>query len=213
MLARGKLTRPLAGLALVAVGLLALWAVGALSDPGSTETTDEAGRTVQLDPADPSLTTDVPAGYEVGLRQGDVAPDFAFSSFDGERLKLSDFRGRPVWLNFWASWCAPCRAEMPAMELKLREHADDNLLIVAVNNGERIEAAERFLERLQIDLGLYAYDPAADIARRYSLVGMPTSFFIDANGVITDVYALALNEEVMESAIKRAVAGFGAASN
>ena len=87
MLARGKLTRPLAGLALVAAGLVALWAVGALSDPGSTETTDEAGRTVQLDPPDLSLMTDVPAGYEVGLRQGDVAPDFAFSGHCRARQK------------------------------------------------------------------------------------------------------------------------------
>jgi thiol-disulfide isomerase/thioredoxin len=163
---RNNLVRPLAGLALVAVGLMALWAVGALSDPGSTETTDGSGRTVQLDPADLSIETAVPEGFSVGLRAGDVAPDFVFSSFDGERLRLSDFRGQPVWLNFWASWCGPCRAEMPAMELKLREHADDNLVIVAVNNGERIESAERFLERLDIDLGLYAYDPAADVANR-----------------------------------------------
>jgi thiol-disulfide isomerase/thioredoxin len=209
---RNNLVRPLAGLALVAVGLMALWAVGALSDPGSTETMDGSGRTVQLDPADLSIETAVPEGFSVGLRAGDVAPDFVFSSFDGERLRLSDFRGQPVWLNFWASWCGPCRAEMPAMELKLREHADDNLVIVAVNNGERIESAERFLERLDIDLGLYAYDPAADVANRYSLVGMPTSFFIDADGVITDVYALALNDAVMESAIGRAIAGYGASN-
>ncbi len=205
-----SLSRAVAGLAVLAVGLLALWLAGVFSTPGDTETTDDSGRVVQLQPADLSVETVVPEGHTIGLREGNVAPDFAFSAFDGERLRLSDFRGQPVFLNFWASWCGPCRAEMPTMELKLREHESDGLVIISVNNGERIETAERFLERLDIELSVYAYDPAADVSRRYALLGMPTSFFIDANGVITGVYAGALPESLMESAIVQAIAGYGA---
>jgi thiol-disulfide isomerase/thioredoxin len=123
-------------------------------------------------------------------------------------MRLSDFRGRPVFLNFWASWCGPCRAELPVMEQKLRQHAADNLAVIGVNNGERLQTAQRFLDRLEVELTAYAYDPAADIARRYSLPGMPTSFFIDADGVITGVFAVALNEEAMEAAIQQAIAGY-----
>jgi len=194
----------------LAVGLLALWLAGVFSNPGDAETTSDTGRVVQLQPADLSVETVAPEGRTVGLREGDVAPDFAFSAFDGERLRLSDFRGRPVFLNFWASWCAPCRAEMPSMELKLREHEPDGLVIIGVNNGERIESAERFLERLDVKFTAFAYDPASDVAHRYALLGMPTSFFIDADGVITGVYAAALPESLMESAIVQAIAGYGA---
>jgi thiol-disulfide isomerase/thioredoxin len=139
-----------------------------------------------------------------------VAPDFEFSAFDGSRMRLSDFRGRPVFLNFWATWCGPCRAELPAMEVKLRQHAPEGLVVLGVNNGERLRTAERFLDKLDVKLTAYAYDPGADIARRYSIQGMPTSYFIDAEGVITGVYAIALSESLMEEAIAQAIAGYGA---
>jgi thiol-disulfide isomerase/thioredoxin len=206
----GSLPRLGGAIVALAVGALVLWQIGAFSSAGDAETTGDDGAVVQLHPADVSIDTLVPAGLSVGLREGDVAPDFEFSAFDGTRMRLSDFRGQPVFLNFWATWCGPCRAELPVMELKLREHAADGLVIIGVNNGERIETAERFLERLDVKLTAYAYDPAADIARRYSLPGMPTSFFIDADGVITSVYALALSDSLMEEAIVQAIAGYGA---
>jgi thiol-disulfide isomerase/thioredoxin len=147
------------------------------------------------------------AGRTVGLREGDVAPDFEFSAFDGQRLRLSDFRGRPVLVNFWATWCGPCRAEMPAIEVALREHAADGLAVIAVNNGERIQTAQRFMERLDVEFTAFAYDPSATIVRRYEIPGMPTSYFIDSDGVITSVYATALNENLLRAAIAEAIAG------
>jgi len=199
-----------AAVVVLVIGALALWQVGAFSAAGDTETTAGDGSVVELHPADASIDTLVAAGQSVGLRAGDVAPDFEFSTFDGRRMRLSDFRGQPVLLNFWATWCGPCRAELPVMEQKLRQHAAEGLVVIGVNNGERIETAERFLEKLDVTLTAYAYDPAADVARRYSLVGMPTSFFIDSEGVITSVFASALNEAVMEQAINEAIAGYGA---
>jgi hypothetical protein len=82
--------------------------------------------------------------------------------------------------------------------------------VLGVNTGERIEAAERFLGKLEVELTAYAYDPEGDVANRYSVPGMPTSYFIDSDGVITGVYALALSESLMEEAIVQAIAGYGA---
>jgi len=206
----GSLPRLGGAVVALGIGLAVLWQAGVFSGAGDAETTGSDGQTVQLLPADVSIDTAVTPGASVGLREGDVAPDFEVSSFEGERMRLSDFRGQPVLLNFWASWCGPCRAELPVMEVKLREHAADGLVILGVNNGERIETAERFLERLDVKLTAYAYDPGADIARRYSLLGMPTSFFIDAGGVITAVFASALNGSMMEDAILQAIAGYEA---
>jgi len=192
------------------VGALLLWQLGAFSSAGTAETTNDDGDVVLVEPADVSIETLAPAGLVVGLREGEVAPDFEFSTFEGERMRLSDFRGLPVFVNFWASWCGPCRAELPIMEVKLREHEADGLVILGVNNGERIQTAQRFLNNLDVKLTAYAYDPDANVARRYSIVGMPTSFFIDAQGVITGVYAIALTEAAMEEAIMQAIAGHGA---
>lgn len=208
----GVLPRLVAGTLVVGLGLLILWQTGVIFTSQTTSVTDEAGGTVEVLPASVSVATSTPDGFSVGLRAGDVAPDFEFSAFDGQRMRLSDFRGRPVFLNFWASWCAPCRAEMPAMEVVLHEHEADGLVVLGVNNGERLASAERFLERLDVELTAYAYDPAADIARRYSILGMPTSFFIDADGVITDVYATALSEDLMREAVAKAIAGYEPAS-
>jgi thiol-disulfide isomerase/thioredoxin len=209
----GNLPRLAAGLLVLGIGLLVLWQVGAFSTAGDTKTTDDAGRTVELQAADVSVETVTPAGLTVGLREGDVAPDFEFSTFDGDRVRLSDYRGHPVFINFWASWCGPCRAELPTIEVKLREHEADGLVVLGMNSGERIETAERFLGRLDVKLTAYGYDPGGDVTQRYSVPGLPTSYFIDANGVITAVIASALNESRMEDAIEMAVVGHDAAQN
>lgn len=206
----GSLPRLGGAVVALGVGLIVLWQIGVFSSAGDAEIADDAGRVVQLQPADVSVDTVALAGLSVGLREGDVAPDFEFSAFDGTRMRLSDFRGRPVFLNFWATWCGPCRAELPAMEVKLREHSSDALAVLGVNTGERIETAERFLGKLDVELTAYAYDPAGAVAGRYSVPGMPTSYFIDADGVITGVYALALSDSLMEDAIVQAIAGYGA---
>jgi thiol-disulfide isomerase/thioredoxin len=208
-----NLSRAAVAAVVLAVGLVVLWQAGIVFDSDKASITDESGRTIELLPADVSLATPAAAGRDIGLKEGEVAPDFEFSSFEGERLRLSDYRGRPVFLNFWASWCGPCRAELPAMEVLLRDHASDGLAIVAVNNGERIQTAERFLQRLDVKLTAYAYDPSAEIVQRYGVAGMPTSYFIDAEGIITGVYATALSPRLMAEAVAEAIAGHDVSAN
>jgi thiol-disulfide isomerase/thioredoxin len=209
----GSLTRLVAAALVLGAGVLVLWQAGIVFKSDAATIKDDEGRTVELLPADASLQTAAPAGRSVGLEKGDVAPDFEFSSFDGERMRLSDFRGRPVFVNFWATWCGPCRAELPRMEVALRDHAADGLVILGVNNGERIQAAQRFLQKLDVKLTEYAYDPAASIVQRYAVPGLPTSYFIDADGVITGVYATELSAKLMEEAIQGAIAGYASNAN
>lgn len=202
-----SLPRLLGAALAVGIGVVALWQAGIVFTSDKASITDASGQTVELLPANASLDTTTVAGRSVGLREGDVAPDFEFSAFDGQRLRLSDFRGRPVFLNFWASWCGPCRAEMPDIEVVLRDHEADGLAVIAVNNGERLQTAQRFLDRLDVEFTAFAYDPAASIVRRYEILGMPTSYFIDSQGVITGVYATALNQTLMRAAVQKAIDG------
>jgi thiol-disulfide isomerase/thioredoxin len=174
---------------------------------------ENTGSGVTVEPADASLTTPNPGGLNVGLREGELAPDFAFSSFEGERLKLSDYRGRAVLLNFWATWCGPCRVELPDMETMLQRYQDQELAVIAVNNGESLAAGQRFLDPLEVRLTAFAYDPRQTIVKRYSLVGMPTSYFINAEGVIVRVVAGQLSIGLMESVLAEALAAPGAAGN
>ena len=177
-----------------------LWFAGVLSK-------DETDASVLVQAANVDIATLTVAGRTVGLSEGNVAPDFEFSSFEGKRLKLSDFRGHPLLLNFWASWCIPCRAEMPDIEGAVQTYAPQQLVAIGVNNGERYKIAQEFLDKIQARFTAFAYDAEASIAKRYGVQGMPTSYFIDAQGVITLVVLGPLTPPVMENGVKGAIAG------
>jgi thiol-disulfide isomerase/thioredoxin len=157
-------------------------------------------------PADASIETPNSAGLRVGLRAGELAPDFAFSGYFGERTRLSDFRGQPVIVNFWASWCGPCRAEMADLERALFDHRDGGLAVIAVNNGESYATGRSFLEASGVHLTAFAVDPQGDIASRYLLRGMPTTYFLDAQGVVTGVVVGQLDAAALRRGIEGAAA-------
>jgi thiol-disulfide isomerase/thioredoxin len=185
----------------VVAGLAVLYFAGVLTK------SDDAGDGVPVQAANAEVATPPVATRSVGLSEGNVAPDFEFSDFDGRRMKLSDLRGRPVLVNFWASWCIPCRAEMPDIEAALQTYAPQRFAAVGVNNGERYKVAQEFLDRIDAEFTAFAYDAEARIARRYAVQGMPTSYFIDAQGVITLVVLGPLTPPVMENGVKSAIAG------
>jgi thiol-disulfide isomerase/thioredoxin len=179
----------------IGVGVLVLWQAGVLfQGEGEVDTPS-----VSLQPADASLATAPLPGFGVGPDEGKLAPDFEFSSFDGQRLRLSEFRGRPVLLNFWASWCGPCRVELPDMQQLLHKYESQGLIILAVNKGEKFTTADRFLTRLDVKLTAFGYDPESDIAERYGVQGLPHSFFIDSRGVIVRIVTGQLTKTLMES--------------
>jgi thiol-disulfide isomerase/thioredoxin len=188
----------------LAAGLLLLWQAGLLFESsGEVSTLD-----VTLSPADVDLTTPGASGFSLGLKEGNLAPDFEFSSFEGERLRLSELRGRPVLLNFWATWCGPCRVELPEMQDLLRRHEAQNFVIVAMNNGESFKSADRFLKKLDVRLTAFGYDPEQDVAKRYAVQGLPTSYFIDSRGIIVKVVAGQLTKTLMESGAQAALDGY-----
>lgn len=121
----------------------------------------------------------VPVGLEVGQR----APDFASVTPEGDAISLSDLRGRVVLLNFWATWCGPCRIEMPEFQAAYTAHADDGLTILAVNNAEAVEDVLDFRDNYELTFPL-VMDENADINAQYGVMAYPSTFLIDRNGVI-----------------------------
>ncbi len=212
MNANSPLVRLVAAGAIVAVAVLALWQAGILfPDDEATVTTPDG--TARIFAATTDVDTPPLAGRSVGLSEGDIAPDFEFSTFDGERMRLSDLRGQPVFLNFWASWCGPCRQEMPNMQTMLEKYSSAKLVVLAMNNGESIAPAQRFLDRIEVQLSEFGYDPTAQVVKKYQVTGLPVSYFIDANGVITRVVAGELSFNVMESSVQEVIAGYKPVSN
>jgi cytochrome c biogenesis protein CcmG, thiol:disulfide interchange protein DsbE len=118
-------------------------------------------------------------------RPGFYAPDFELLSPQGDVVRLSELRGRPVILNLWASWCPPCKAEMPALQNVHLDYLDAGLVVLGVNMTYQDSAASalQFLE----DEGLtfpVAMDTDGSVGRRYQMRALPTTFFIDRNGII-----------------------------
>ncbi len=127
---------------------------------------------------------------------GEPAPLFVLNDPDGNVLRLSDFQGRVVWVNFWATWCGPCRRELPDIQRLASEFGDEELVVLAVNLEESDGKARSFWEELGLDLPL-ALDATGDVANQYRLVGLPNNFFIDKDGVLRAFQLGFLTEEQM----------------
>lgn len=201
---RGSLLRLGGAALLIGMSLVALWQAGVLFHSDDVNT-GPGGDQVALDHADTSLETPNSGALAVGLSEGNLAPDFAFSAFDGRRLKLSDFRGRAVLLNFWASWCIPCRAELPAIDTQLRRYGEEKLAVIAVNKGESVGTATGYLRDLEINLTAFAYDPKEAVVDLYDVTGLPTTYFIDARGAVTRVIIGPLTPTLIESGVDEAL--------
>ncbi|EFV77896.1 TlpA family protein disulfide reductase [Cytobacillus oceanisediminis] len=146
-----------------------------------------------------------PEDLPVGLAKGNLAPDFELTDMEGNPVKLSDYRGKAVLLNFWASWCPPCRAEMPHMEKLYNKYKDENFDILAVNltNTEKNSGdAEKFVKELGLTFTI-PMDVKGEAGSDYNIMAYPTSYFIDSDGVIREKVLGALNEEYMEKEIKK----------
>lgn len=114
---------------------------------------------------------------------GSLAPDLALADLDGNPVRLADLRGRPVVLNFWASWCGPCVEEFPLLRDAAARHADEGLAIVGVVFRDRSEAARDFIAR---NGGTWpsAMDPGERVASAYGILGPPETYFIARDGTI-----------------------------
>ncbi|MDL4839671.1 peroxiredoxin family protein [Aquibacillus rhizosphaerae] len=137
-------------------------------------------------------------GATVGLEVGNLAPDFKLQTLNGETVKLSDFRGRRVMLNFWATWCPPCRAEMPDME-KFYQEKDVTILAVNLTETEAsMQDVHDFVEEFGLTFPILL-DKKIEVATTYQIRPIPTSYMIDSNGIIRYQVFGALNYEMMVS--------------
>ena len=118
-----------------------------------------------------------------GATIGSEAPEFAVADLDGNPIRLSDLRGRPVIVNFWASWCGPCVEEFPLLNAAATLHERDGLALVGIVFRDNSEAARAFMQRMGATWPA-AMDPGEDIAERYGIYGPPETFFIDSEGVV-----------------------------
>jgi cytochrome c biogenesis protein CcmG/thiol:disulfide interchange protein DsbE len=132
-----------------------------------------------------SVTTD---GLIPSPREGFLAPDFTLESMSGETITLSDLQGSVVVLNIWASWCPPCRSEMPALQQVYEKYRDRGLEVLAVNTTyqDREAEARDFVSELGLSLPVLL-ERTGEIARAYQLHAMPSTYFIDREGVIRGV--------------------------
>ncbi|MDA1330495.1 MAG: TlpA disulfide reductase family protein [Chloroflexi bacterium] len=129
-----------------------------------------------------------------GAAKGAQAPNFELEKPDGQFIALDEFRGEVVLLNFWATWCGPCRLEMPAIQQRY-EQADFQVL--AVNFDETADQVRAFMEELELTFPALL-DPGGEIQRLYEVRGYPTSVFVDEKGIIQIIHIGLLSEDQLD---------------
>ena len=116
------------------------------------------------------------------LKDASPAPDFTLPDLERGKVSLKDFRGKLLMLNFWASWCVPCREEMPAMERLYQKSRDHGFVIVGVNLKDDKKSARSFVKELEITFPI-AFDPDGEVGLLYGAWGLPATYLIDADGI------------------------------
>ncbi len=147
---------------------------------------------------DVTLTGDVSGARPIA---GTEAPIFRSVTVYGDPVGLDEFRGRPVWLTFGASWCVDCRAENPELQATYERYRDQGLVVLGVFINEDAEAVRYYASRVGLDITMVAY-PTTTIASRYRILGVPTHFFLTPDGVIQEVRLGGLPAESMDALVR-----------
>ncbi|NIR30832.1 MAG: redoxin domain-containing protein [Gammaproteobacteria bacterium] len=143
-------------------------------------------------------------------RRGDVSPDFTLHTLQGSDASLSGLKGRAVVLNFWATWCPPCRREMPLLDAVQAKYASRGAAVVGVNVGEPAERVERFVRSVGVSYPIWVDAPPAHpgvdstraVYRRFGGVGLPTTVFIGPDGVVVDRHVGELSRALLQNRIE-----------
>ncbi|MBQ8662604.1 MAG: TlpA family protein disulfide reductase [Eubacterium sp.] len=161
---------------LIAVIAGASFAYNHLAQKGSTQNLASNGESVENDAMDDTATENDAAASET--------PDFTVIDKDGNTVRLSDFQGKPVILNFWASWCGPCRAEMPDFDEMYAQYGDEiHFVMVNATDGSRetVDSAQAFIEDAGYSFPVY-FDTTQEASMTFGAYSLPTTYFIDAAG-------------------------------
>lgn len=153
------------------------------------------------------LADDLPEAadtVEVGLELGNRAPDFMTVTDTGETVSLSDLRGQVVLVNFWATWCGPCRIEMPEFEAAYNEFSDDGFTILAVNNQETLDEVIEFREELNVTFPM-VLDESGDIQDLYAIRSYPSTILVDEDGIIINRHFGVMTASQLEAILAEAL--------
>lgn len=156
---------------------------------------------VSKEPANPDVET--PELVEAPIA-GYRSPQFTLSSTLGEEISLADFRGQPVVLNFWATWCPPCRAEVPHFQDASVKY-NGRAAILGIDQGEPLPVVADFASTYGLSYPLLL-DLDGVVNRQYGVAALPTTVFVDANGTVREVYTGIVNGAVLEDRIERLLA-------
>ena len=180
--------------ALVAIIIILIVMIAlALKSPAEKQAADqEAGDTLG---GYPDSAPQKLAMEETEEPQAEPAPDFELQALTGEMVSLSDFNGKPILINFWATWCPPCIQEMPLLQ-EISDIYAEELVVLAVNGGDSMEQIRAFAEAYEYSL-MFLADPENALSLEYSVRGFPTSFFIDAEGLVQGTYIGMMDENII----------------
>lgn len=129
---------------------------------------------------------------------GDVAPDFTLKNLEGEKVSLSDFEGQPALINFWATWCAPCRIEMPLIEQMYQKYQDEGFVVLAVDVQESLTAVQWFVDNQKLTFPVLL-DHDGEVANEtYRIRAFPTSYFVGRDGKITSAHRGMMDQQAMQ---------------
>lgn len=136
------------------------------------------------------------------IKAGDLAPDFSLTALDSTVVHLAAFRGRPVIINFWATWCPPCIQEMPELARRFAQRGDANLAVLAVNaDGEKPDKIRRFAAALALPFPVLV-DPRVSTATAYGVIQLPVTVFVDTAGVMRIVHAGPLQPDQLDAGLR-----------
>jgi peroxiredoxin len=129
-----------------------------------------------------------------------AAPDFRLANLDNEQIRLADYRGQYVLVNFWATWCPPCRAELPDLASFYHDHSAGGFTFLAVNEQETAQIASAYLDVNRLDFPVLL-DPDGATMERYGVTGLPSSFLIAPNGDIVRRWSGMINRRTLENEV------------
>lgn len=147
------------------------------------------------------------SGIESGLEKGNVPPNFELTTLSGDKVKLTDYKGKIVILNFWASWCGPCKVEMPYMQKYYERHKGTaNVEIIAVNMTSEERGGSSGIQKFVDEYGLtfpILLDNDGKVMDMYNIITIPTTYIIDKDGLVNQKIMGPMNEEMIKELVKK----------